>query len=660
MTVRQIGNARVNFAQLTIEGDAGIFSVEPKVLDVLRYLIAHHGEVIERDALIDEVWGVSYGGDERLSRAISLLRKALDDDARNHRYIQTIPKRGYRLVADVTQPSTAEPEITPPNRPAAATGPRFAIYGALVLFALAVGVLAMTYWPGRSSGEAKDTLALSETTSQGDFRNSIAILPFADLSPSGDQGYLAEGLAEELTNAITRFPDLRVVGQTSSFNLREQKVDPREVGEILNVRFVVSGSVRKQDDRLRVAAQLLSTDDGHVVWSQTYDGDTGRLLEFQESIAKAIARELDVTIATGRQLVQPLTDNQEAYDLFVQGRYLSRQFGRESKLSSLELLMDAVTIDPEFAAAWAWIGRNNMLLAISSGHPQQEELVADTRKVVRRALELDPNLADAHYVQALLFDYDLDLARSQDAMERAYRADPNRPLMINRRGHSFANIGLIDKADALLTEGVRRDPTDSVAILNLARIRATKGNNSEAMELVERSIALQFVPATGSRCALLAYNGNNRQFEECWQDLPALFKERYDPPFGRDKDWQLLAAAFSDSDAKARAEALEILNRFYAEPNQAVSIYTMDLFRALGAPELFMQQFVAHPFPLNANTLATIWGPDPMSTALRRHPDFPAFVERIGMVRAWEKYGWPPQCQKRPEHEDGRIIFSCR
>ncbi len=660
MTVRRIGNATVDFAQLTIEGDAGKFSVEPKVLEVLELLIAHDRELVEREALIDEVWGVSYGGDERLSRAISLLRKALGDDARNHRYIQTIPKRGYRLVACIEDAASDRAIAEPVKAVTQGTTPRPIVYMTGLGLAVVLVIATIVSWSSLAPGGANYAVQSSAGAVQPDQYNSIAVLPFSDLSPGGNQGYLADGLAEELINAITKFPDVRVIGQTSSFRFREDASDLDQVGEALNVRFVVTGSVRKQQNQLRVTAQLVQIEDGHVMWSETYDGNSDRLLGFQESIARAIARELNVAIASRGQLLRGLTKSQEAYDLFVQGRYLSRQFGRDNKKASLRLLRQATEIDPEFALAWAWIGRSGMLQAVSSDRAERDQLIVEARSAVNRALSIDPELAIAHYVQALLHDYDLDLAASQDAMERAYQADPNQPLVISRRGHHYANIGLIKKADEFLTEGVRRDPTDSVALLNLARVKAARGDYSKVLELLDRSIDLEFTPATGWKCILLRYTEGEGAATDCWMELPLAFRQRYEPPFSVDQQWELIGDALVRGDEQARTAALDVLDRFLAQENPTINGYTMGMLIGLRRPELYMERFVSDPYPLNANGLASIWLPGEPYAALRRHPEFPAFAERIGMVRAWEKYGWPDQCTRRGTRANGRPLFECK
>ena len=654
----RIGTATVNFSRLTIEGEAGSFSVEPMVLQVLRALMARPGEVVSRETLIDQVWGVSYGGDERLSRAVSLLRKALGEDARQNRCIETIPKRGYRLLVTPGDPITADDKsgIVATGRPLA----KRLLPALAVLLVIAAGVtlfsLARLGWPGTATQGFAATGAGPEDKSH---RNSIAVLPFTDLSKAGDQKYLADGLTEEILDAIMKFPDLRVVGRTSSFRYQAADIDPRKVGSDLNSRYLLIGSLRKQDERLRVAAQLVEAADGRVVWSQTFEGSSQRIFEFQESIARSIASELGVAIAAKGRVLPRMTENQEAYELFLQGRDLSRRFGRENKRTSIRLLGQAIALDPAFASAWAWLGNAKLLLAITEGPVQSRVLVSEARSAVAKAKSLDPNLAMGHFLEAVLHDYDLDFAASMDAMERAYAADPNQPYLIIRRGRNYAMLGQIDKAEQLIEEGLRRDPTDAIGIINLSRIKLAKGEIDEAQRLAIRSRDLGFVPAGPTICALINVQGNRQQARTCWAKLPDEITERYRPPFVEQGAWSQIGKALIDEDADARQQVFATLQDHFTKPDPRVNTYLMDLYLTLGTPEAFMQEFVEHPYSGSSSSIASIWiAGDPYSR-LRRDPAFPAFAARIGLVRAWEKYGWPMACRRADSPSPGTIKFNC-
>jgi TolB-like protein/DNA-binding winged helix-turn-helix (wHTH) protein len=654
----RIGTATVNFSRLTIEGEAGSFSVEPMVLQVLRALMERPGEVVSRETLIDQVWGVSYGGDERLSRAISLLRKALGEDARQNRCIETIPKRGYRLLVTPGDPIAADEKdsVTATDKPVAKRLlPALAVF--LVITAgIAFFALAKPGWLGNANQGLAATGVAPEDASH---RNSIAVLPFTDLSKASDQRYLADGLTEEILDAIMKFPDLRVVGRTSSFRYAATEIDPRKVGSDLNSRYLLIGSLRKQDERLRVAAQLVEAADGRVVWSQTFAGSSERIFEFQESIARAIASELGVAIAAKDRVLPRMTANKEAYELFLKGREMARRFGRENKRAGMRLLEQAIRLDPQFALAWAWLGNAKLLLAITEQPAESRALVAEARSAVDKAKAIDPNLAMGHFLEAVLHDYDLDFAASMDAMERAYAADPNQPYLIIRRGRNYAMLGQIDKAEELIEEGLRRDPTDAIGIINLSRIKLAKGELDEAQRLAIRSRDLGFVPAGPAICAMLNAQGSRQEAQTCWARLPDEITERYRPPFVEQGGWSQIGKAVIDGDADARQRVFTTLQDHFTKPDPRVNNYLMDLYLTVGTPEALMQEFVEHPYSGSSSSIASVWIAGEPYSRLRRDPAFPAFAARIGLVRAWEKYGWPNACRRADSPSPGTIKFSC-
>ena len=666
----RIGNASVDFASLTIAGDAGTFSVEPKVLDVLRVLIQQQGEVVGRETLIDQVWGVGFGGDERLSRAISLLRKALGDGPGKAGYIETLPKRGYRLVAKVKIDELAMPVPDEPSTGNQAATTWYQSRTAKWFVAIAILAIAsfllLWFWmgpaqPSGSNTEKSDPAFLEASNDQAS-RKSIAVLPFADLSPASDQKYLADGLAEEILNAVTKFPDLRVIGQTSSFMFRDAKLSAGDVGAALNVKYVLTGSVRRQGEKVRVSAQLVQTGNRQVLWSKIYNESADDIFDLQENIARAIAGELDIAlnISQSERLVPELTADREAYELFLQGRALSRRFGEENKEKAVELLTQATRLDPELAAAWVWLGRTKMLLAITSAPSEIHALVLESRSDVDRALTLDPDLAMGHYTKSLLQDYDLDFAGSLTSAERAYALDPNQPFLAIRRGYYHALIGDSEKAEQMMENGLRSDPTDAAGLLNLAAVKLSRGDRDATFKLMQRSADLGFLPAAGWLCLLKSLQIDASNARECWNALPDELRDRYAPVFDSREMWKLLGNAQFGNNAVARQKVVNLLDAHFQKPDARINTYLLGLYLGLDEPKRFMKNFVAHPYPINASALSLVWLRPEGANSLLQHPDFPAFAQRVGLVEAWQKYGWPERCRKKLGTDGSRGRFKCR
>ncbi|TVP85330.1 MAG: adenylyl cyclase, partial [Thioalkalivibrio sp.] len=232
---------------------------------------------------------------------------------------------------------------------------------------------------------------------------SIAVLPFVDMSPGGDQAYFGDGLSEEILNLLAGIRELKVSGRTSSFAFRGTSVSIPEIGRSLGVAHVLEGSVRRSDDRLRITAQLIETATGFHLWSETYDRRLADVFAIQDEIAGSIANALRLTLAgsTG-----DATSDLEAYDLYLRARTLI--YGRApTGLAEARLLIDeALALDPDYAPALAASGELSMLLSAYQGgygYIPEREANAAARIALERALELDPKLADAHAAMGLLF-----------------------------------------------------------------------------------------------------------------------------------------------------------------------------------------------------------------------------------------------------------------
>jgi TolB-like protein/DNA-binding winged helix-turn-helix (wHTH) protein len=291
----KIGDFLIDPAATSISGPSGVVHIEPKIMEVLVALCDNAGEVVTRDALIEKIWRVEYGGDESLTRAISILRKAFHDDRGVRRLIETIPKRGYRLTAPVAPAEGADMKSGDRQGEAIGvrnidTGRRWwsqlnraskpAVYASLIVILLIFGVVLFLGSP-----------ALSPQP-----KNSVAVLPFVALSSGEDDGYFADGLTEEVLNSLAALPELNVTARMSSFYYKDKQASLDEIAETLSVAYIVEGSIRRAEDDVRVTAKLIRTIDGIQLWSQSYDRPIQNVLEIQVDIAEKIAEALDVVI----------------------------------------------------------------------------------------------------------------------------------------------------------------------------------------------------------------------------------------------------------------------------------------------------------------------------------------------------------------------------
>src|SRR5215831_6387600 len=309
----------IRFGTFELAADAGELRKEglkirlqEQPLRVLQMLLANPSRLVSRDELRKALWpSNSYVDfDQGLNRAINKLREALDDSAESPRFIETIAKRGYRFIGDSHTPN--------------ATG------------------------------------------------DSIVVLPFVNMSADIENEYFADGMTEEIINALTQIRDLHVVARSSAFSFKGKHVDPRVVGGQLNVRTVLEGSVRRADNQLRITVQLVNAADGFHLWSERYDREMKDVFAIQDEIARSIARRLQVGFEGNEvgPLAKAGTDNLEAYQNYVKGRALL--YKRGSALPrALGCCQQAVTLDPEYALAWAGLADSYTALGYYGFTPPQ-------------------------------------------------------------------------------------------------------------------------------------------------------------------------------------------------------------------------------------------------------------------------------------------------
>jgi len=320
---------------------------------------------------------------------------------------------------------------------------------------------------------------------------SIAVLPFANMSPDPENAYFGDGLAEELMNALAQLPGLRVVARTSAFQFRGKDADVREIGAGLNVGAILEGSVRRAGDRLRVTAQLINVADGFHVWSDRYDREMEDIFAVQDEITAAIVEQLRVRLGPGPEapIVRRHTDNLDAYALYLKGRYYWNSLTPEGLRKSRECYESAIEIDPEYALAHAALSMWHQSLAFWADSPPGEAFAA-SRAAAERALELDETIALAHNCLAVIhFTYDWEWEKSERKFERAIELDPSSPF-----AHINYAVMLADRGrheDALKESGIARrlDPLSVPVNTWAAAISVAAGSIKEGIAELEEVAA---------------------------------------------------------------------------------------------------------------------------------------------------------------------------
>ncbi len=455
---------------------------------------------------------------------------------------------------------------------------------------------------------------------------SIAVLPFTSLSPDPGDEFFADGISEEIINALTQLPELHVAARTSAFTFKGKTEDLRIVGEKLSVRTILEGSVRKAGNRLRITAQLVDAANGYHLWSERYDRELTDVFAIQDEIATAIASRLQVTLAGARRerLAHPGTSNVEAYESFLKGRVLQYRRGR-AILDALPHFERAVEMDPQFAEAHAWIGDAYRLLGLYGVRPAAETL-GRAKRAARRALELDPDLAEAHATLAsLAVSFDRDHETAKGHWEAALRSDPRHVRALCERALWWLACvgGEAERAVAECDLAVENDPLNPwvaamrcLTMSTAARHEDAIAEGHRAVELDPDSFLSHFVLAETLVWA--------SRYEE------AIPVARYALAISGRSPWGFgpLAVAYEGSGRRDLAEAIDDELRARARTE---SVQTFWLVATAGAAGRFADAAaLAHRAIAEHDPLVRLGAILPDWRSLRDRPEFAGTLDELG------------------------------
>jgi TolB-like protein/DNA-binding winged helix-turn-helix (wHTH) protein/Flp pilus assembly protein TadD len=515
--IREFGDFELDATRRLLTGrpDGRPVEITGRVLDALIYLVERPGQLIDKRALIEALWPNVVVEDGNLTQTIHALRRVLGEKAGEHRYIATVPGRGYQWVAPVSTRSVAatppvaqpvapvapapaaapHPPVTPapaapastparrasdfaaPSRPASRKWPLGIL--ALVLVAIATGAGIAILFALR--GHDAPTQAVAEA------HPSIAVLPFVDMSDEQDQAHFADGLSEEILNILARADHLRVTARTSSFSFRGENADIETIAHRLDVAYVLEGSVRKAGNRLRITAQLIDASNSAHVWSDTYDRDIHDVFGLQREIATAVAGALRVTLAR-EQPRRAETASAEAYEHYLQGRFLFHRRAPDDLLQAKAHFDDAVRIDPSYARAWA--GLAGVYFVARYEKLDLPDAMNNWRQAIERATTLDPQLAEGHMRAAQYYWQTRQQPAADAELARAAALDPQDPLVLGATMSEYIEKGRLADAVEMQQRIVAIDPLSASNRGNLGAFLIATDRLPEAQVALERALEL--------------------------------------------------------------------------------------------------------------------------------------------------------------------------
>jgi TolB-like protein/DNA-binding winged helix-turn-helix (wHTH) protein len=461
-----------------------------QVLQVLRLLMERGGEIVTRGEIKSKLWAndTVVDFDHSINATVKSLRRALGDSADNPRYIETLARRGYRLMVPIEYPDSVPEtaaEMDPEQRKHPAgqmiesaarvqrrIKPDWWKTGLLVASAVILIVAVYISWRHfRATG----------STRSGKIR--LAVLPFQNLTGDPNKEYLADGLTEQTISQLSRLNPEGVIARTSVMGYKHKDERLDQIGSDLSVQYVLENSLRESGDHIRLTSQLIQVKDQTHLWSQDYDYSAKDILSIEDDVARSVARQIQLRLTSQQQaeLERLPPVNPQAFDAYLQGYYFfeRRSTGKDADIAA-RYFEQATQLDPSYALAWAWLSRTRSFQA-NQGLIPMEEGRRLAREAVERALSLNPNLAKAHIEMGRIKgQVDLDWIGADASIERAIALEPGNPEGLTSAAFSAVFLGHPDEALRLSRRVVELDPLNAHSWETLAEIEFYIGQLDQA------------------------------------------------------------------------------------------------------------------------------------------------------------------------------------
>jgi TolB-like protein/tetratricopeptide (TPR) repeat protein len=597
--------------QLTCSGS--VVPLKARAFEMLVYFAEHPGELVDKVTLMRAIWPNVVVEENNLSQHLSALRQALGDGVQGRQFIVTVPRRGYRFVADVRQINGAK-------------------------------------------GIATDVVS-------GARDPSVAVLPFANLSGDPEKEYFGDGMADELIHLLSRVPGLKVPARTSSFAYKGKNFHVRDIARDLGVAAVLEGSVRSAGELIRVTAQLIDAASGYQFWSHSYEREFRDIFKLQDEIASAIlvslCSQMNVVLQPPTRRTPPTTDP-AAYQLYLQGLSIGYLMTPQARLRAIEMLRRATELDPKFAAAFAALAMLN-LYASMWGLP---DAVEEAERAAEAALALDPRSGEAHAALGHVSIRRGAWLRAEGHIRAAQELGHRSDVLNSHFAHLHlpASVGHIQSTLRHLREYYRGAPTlpyiSTLLAATSLSLPLAANATQQALDYAELAVDLGMPRNAGPLPVVRSYAalrlGRHDEAMRAAEDLGGRLSAALAAAGGAEVITVVHAALASREN---RANAVQALDAFASAvpPEQigpelsmhVLAWYTMlgELDRAYGFVGRLLQQHVARQAP--GLFLPWIWIPELLP--FRQDPRFQELVRRLRLIDYWKQYGPPDDCDLRGE-----------
>jgi DNA-binding winged helix-turn-helix (wHTH) protein/TolB-like protein/Flp pilus assembly protein TadD len=507
----EFGDFRLNVSERLLQKQGIDVPLPSKVFDILLVLVQNHGHVVDKERLMNEVWPDTFVEENNLKVYISGLRKALGETPEGRKYIDTLPKRGYRFAAGIVRLADKETELIVEKHTVAnirieeseetiaveTTGVetknkaevaarhrairRSLPFALVILFVIAA--IATTWLVVRSKSPA-----------QGVAIRSIAVLPLKPLSPEARDEYLGPSLADALITRLSGLRQIAVRPASATLRYDQPEQDPALIGQQLQVDALLMGGVQKSGERLRLTLQLIRVADGRTLWANTFEESLRDIFIVQDSISEQVTRAL-APVMTGEEkerVTKNQTVNPEAYQLHLKGRYFYNRRTEEGLRTALEYFQQAIDKDPTYALAYTGIAECFLILSTPEGVESMplNEGFPKAEAATVKALELDDTLPEAHLAMALVILLHPSRFGAEREFKRALELNPNYALARNYYANYLSLVGRMDEALEQFRYALEADPSSLVINSNWGLILYRAGLYDQAIEQLKKTLQM--------------------------------------------------------------------------------------------------------------------------------------------------------------------------
>jgi TolB-like protein/DNA-binding winged helix-turn-helix (wHTH) protein len=629
--VFEFGCFRLNPAERLLLRAKAQVQLPPKAFDALLVLVEHRGRLLGKDELLRKVWPGTFVEESNLAQHISILRKALRDGEDGFQYIETVPRYGYRFIAEVRELGIAtDTDVLSDSTPSQPSFPvvpesgrlqhRFrnltlAIAG-LAGVLLVILILTLPAWKRlRSSGPQSI--------------QSLAVLPLQNLSGDPAQEYFADGMTEALITDLAKIPGLKVISRTSIMQYKSSHQSLPKIAQELGVDGIVEGSVLRSGDRVRITAQLVRGATDQHIWAESYERDLSDLVVLEDEVSRSIAAQIQKQIAppAPQQLAASAAVNPQAREDYLKGRYFWNLRSEAGYLKAIDYFQAAVAEDPQYAQAYAGSADAYALLgSLPSSKISRETAMPKAKEVALTALKLDDSLADAHTSLAFVeMHYEWKFQEAEREFKRAIALDPNYSTAHHWYAIDLAAMGRMDEAVAEVKRARQTDPLSAIINTDMADMLFFARRYDEALQQARATVEMDPNFAHAHRVLERIYD-EKHMFPE------AIAEGERAVALSANDTWMLLELANSYALAGKKTEMQNCLRRAAnLSPGGVLpdSGATAEIYVTLGEPDRSLKVMESQYRHRDGGLI--FLNADPYFDTLKSDPRFQQLLQRVGL-----------------------------